>query len=65
MSTHKPTSIDEEDPVVRMIKNTGCLEQHYKVQECFFDKQDWRKCQQEVKDFKDCMRKSAIKKKGS
>jgi len=45
---------DEVDPVDEMIKRTGCTEQHNAVQDCIFDHKDWRKCQAEVKNFKDC-----------
>ncbi|ESO02752.1 hypothetical protein HELRODRAFT_128607, partial [Helobdella robusta] len=46
---------DVVDPVIRMVEKTGCLERHYRVQECISEKQDWRQCQDEVKDFKKCM----------
>lgn len=46
---------DEVDPVDEMIKKTGCTEQHNAVQDCIFDSKDWRKCQTEVKKFKECM----------
>ncbi|KAK9702409.1 Peptidyl-tRNA hydrolase PTH2 [Popillia japonica] len=43
------------DPVEEMLKKTGCIELHYKVQECMAEAQDWRKCQEHVGDFKKCM----------
>ncbi|XP_076876538.1 cytochrome c oxidase assembly factor 4 homolog, mitochondrial [Brachyhypopomus gauderio] len=46
---------DESDPVDQMISRTGCAELHYAVQECMMEHQDWRKCQAQVKDFKECM----------
>ncbi|KAI1295330.1 Cytochrome c oxidase assembly factor 4 -like protein, mitochondrial [Halotydeus destructor] len=52
---------DEEDPVERMLKQTGCYDQHYAVQECMFENRDWRKCQDHVKTFKECMAKSQEK----
>lgn len=48
----------EEDPEVLMIKRTGCLEQHYDVLDCMFEKKDWRKCQDILHTFKNCMNKS-------
>ena len=45
---------DELDPIEQMMKRTGCLELHYKVQECIAETKDWRKCQKEVNDFKKC-----------
>ncbi|CAG9133016.1 unnamed protein product [Plutella xylostella] len=54
----------EEDPVENMLKKTGCIELHYKVQECIAMTQDWRKCQSAVNDFRECMDKHQ-KKKGN
>ncbi|XP_011693217.1 PREDICTED: cytochrome c oxidase assembly factor 4 homolog, mitochondrial isoform X2 [Wasmannia auropunctata] len=51
------TDKEVEDPVERMLKKTGCMELHYQVQECIAEHQDWRKCQNEVKKFKECMAK--------
>ncbi|XP_055686716.1 cytochrome c oxidase assembly factor 4 homolog, mitochondrial [Lutzomyia longipalpis] len=48
---------NEEDPVEVMLKKTGCIELHYKVQECIAEKQDWRQCQDCVQEFKACMSK--------
>ncbi|KAH0625277.1 hypothetical protein JD844_033734 [Phrynosoma platyrhinos] len=50
------TEEEEEDPFDRMIARTGCASFHYAVQECMAEHQDWRKCQQQVQGFKDCMR---------
>ncbi|CAH2268833.1 jg22206 [Pararge aegeria aegeria] len=47
----------EEDRVESMLKKAGCLELHYKVQECINTTKDWRKCQGAVNDFKDCITK--------
>ena len=49
---------EEEDMVDVMIKKTGCTEQNYAVQDCMFENRDWRKCQKEVKAFRECMMKS-------
>ncbi|KAJ8919984.1 hypothetical protein NQ315_006514 [Exocentrus adspersus] len=43
------------DPVEEMLKKTGCVDLHYKVQECIAETKDWRKCQEPVADFKECM----------
>ncbi|XP_026318502.1 cytochrome c oxidase assembly factor 4 homolog, mitochondrial [Hyposmocoma kahamanoa] len=48
---------NDDDPVESMLKKAGCLELHYKVQECIATTKDWRKCQSEVNDFKDCITK--------
>ncbi|GAU93838.1 hypothetical protein RvY_05712 [Ramazzottius varieornatus] len=46
---------DEEDPVAKAIQKTGCLDIHHALQECMAEKQDWRKCQDLVQQFKECM----------
>lgn len=43
------------DPVEQMLKRTGCIELHYRVQECIAETGDWRQCQETVKEFKLCM----------
>ncbi|XP_046975486.1 cytochrome c oxidase assembly factor 4 homolog, mitochondrial [Vanessa cardui] len=45
----------DDDPVESMLKKAGCLDLHYKVQECINTTKDWRKCQTEVNDFKICI----------
>lgn len=45
----------DQDPVELMLKKTGCIELHYKVQECIAETGDWRQCQHKVKEFKTCM----------
>ncbi len=47
---------EEEDPVVVQLTKLGCLEAHYKVQDCYFESKDWRKCTTEVKQFQECMK---------
>lgn len=51
----KTNSEEPEDPVESMLKKTGCIELHYKVQECIAETQDWRKCKNVVDNFKVCM----------
>ncbi|XP_028162330.1 cytochrome c oxidase assembly factor 4 homolog, mitochondrial isoform X2 [Ostrinia furnacalis] len=48
---------DDDDPVENMLKKTGCIELHYKVQECIATTKDWRKCQTEVNEFRSCISK--------
>lgn len=48
---------DHVDPVEMMLKRTGCIDLHHKVQECMAETKDWRKCQDIVKEFKHCMQK--------
>nr|XP_033804684.1 cytochrome c oxidase assembly factor 4 homolog, mitochondrial isoform X2 [Geotrypetes seraphini]XP_033804686.1 cytochrome c oxidase assembly factor 4 homolog, mitochondrial isoform X2 [Geotrypetes seraphini]XP_033804687.1 cytochrome c oxidase assembly factor 4 homolog, mitochondrial isoform X2 [Geotrypetes seraphini] len=46
---------EEEDPLDQMIFRSGCAAFHYALQECMSEQRDWRKCQQQVQLFKDCM----------
>ncbi|VDL18439.1 unnamed protein product [Hymenolepis diminuta] len=48
---------EEEDLVIALIKRTGCLDQHNAIMECMYNYKDWRKCQNEVKLFRQCMSK--------
>jgi cytochrome c oxidase assembly factor 4 len=49
---------EEEDPIIAKLNKVGCLEAHYKVQDCYFDTKDWRKCVNEVNAFKDCLKEA-------
>ena len=40
---------EDDDPVDKMLKKAGCLEHHYKVQECMVEYKDWRQCKTVVK----------------
>ncbi|KAK8785082.1 hypothetical protein V5799_008556 [Amblyomma americanum] len=58
----RPSSEDSAvDPVEEMLKKTGCIELHYAVQECMAEHRDWRKCQDEVRNFQSCMERNAKK----
>ncbi|VDK61275.1 unnamed protein product [Anisakis simplex] len=48
---------DEEDRVEIAIKKSGCWDHHIACVECMSDKEDWRKCQEPLKAFKECMQK--------
>ena len=50
-----PDPSEEEDPIIEKLSKVGCLEAHYKVQDCYFDSKDWRKCVTEVKEFQACL----------
>jgi len=58
----KEEKLEEEvDLVDKLLQKSGCEEQHYKVQECMVEFQDWRKCQGVLKEFQSCMTKSQQK----
>jgi len=48
---------EEEDLVDKLINKSGCANEHYLVQECMVENQDWRKCQQVLKNFQSCLKK--------
>ena len=49
---HTEEEIDQFEVVV---DRSGCREQHESLQICFVDSKDWRKCENEMKLFKECM----------
>ena len=49
---------EEEDLVDQLLKKSGCTAEHYSVQECMVEHQDWRKCQKVLKDLQVCMSQS-------
>lgn len=49
---------DDEDLLDELLNKTNCAHLHYKVQDCIATTKDWRKCQAEVKEFKNCIEKN-------
>jgi len=45
---------DDEDDYNRRINKTGCGELNTKVLLCYADTRDWRKCQNELRIFREC-----------
>ena len=41
-------SLDEENQVTKMVRQTGCYDFHMAVENCMGEFQDWRKCQKQV-----------------
>jgi len=58
----KPVA-DEEDLVDKLLRQTGCSDQNFAVQECMFEHRDWRKCQDSVRAMKECMAAYEARKK--
>ena len=48
---------EEEDPYITRIRKTGCFKQHEALQDCYYDKKDWRACKEEMLQFKQCFSK--------
>lgn len=60
MDPHKrdpeSTRLEEiDDPVTKLLKESGCLRVNTELQECMFQHKDWRKCQSLVQALKECM----------
>ena len=45
----------EHDRVTVMREKAGCLEHHYKVQDCMVQNKDWRRCQEDLKELQSCI----------
>ena len=45
---------EEDDPYNARIERTGCAQENEDLQICFYDKKDWRLCQEEMKRFRQC-----------
>ena len=48
-------SEEEKDVYETLIENSGCSRFHFALQDCYFEHNDWRKCQKEMAEFKQCM----------
>jgi len=48
---------DEPDDWDKRIIQTGCAPENLKLTDCYWDKKDWRQCQEEMKIFQDCWKK--------
>jgi cytochrome c oxidase assembly factor 4 len=45
---------EEEDEYYARIRRTGCFLYHEKMQDCYYEKKDWRQCKEEMKLFRQC-----------
>uniref|UniRef100_A0A1I7ZVA7 CHCH domain-containing protein n=1 Tax=Steinernema glaseri TaxID=37863 RepID=A0A1I7ZVA7_9BILA len=48
----------EEDRVEKLIRSSGCWDNHLSVVDCMSEQKDWRKCQEVLSSFRDCMTKN-------
>ncbi|KAI9758882.1 MAG: hypothetical protein M4579_002766 [Chaenotheca gracillima] len=46
--TKDPIEDDEPDDWDKRIFSTGCAEENTKMNDCYFEKKDWRACKREV-----------------
>ena len=65
MSHHKEKleqqSEEEKDLYETLVENSGCSKYHFALQDCYFEHNDWRKCQKEMTEFRQCMSKQTQK----
>ncbi|KAI8926892.1 hypothetical protein BC831DRAFT_454816 [Entophlyctis helioformis] len=54
-----PAADDDEDPYITRIKRSGCFPEHERLQDCYYDKHDWRKCRDEMALFRACFARQA------
>lgn len=45
---------DEPDDWDKRIFSTGCAAENTKMNDCYFEKKDWRLCRKELESFKRC-----------
>ena len=65
MATHDQIEKDvdeEEDLYETLLEKSGCAKLHYALQDCYFEHNDWRKCQKEMQEFKKCVEQKAAQK---
>ncbi|KAH9810060.1 CHCH domain [Teratosphaeria destructans] len=48
---------DGPDDWDRRIFSTGCADEHATLNNCFFEKKDWRGCKNEMDAFKQCWKR--------
>jgi cytochrome c oxidase assembly factor 4 len=56
-SPQQNTPDDEEDPYITRIKKSGCFKEHEALQDCYYEKKDWRSCREEMIAFRACFAK--------
>ncbi|KAI2030750.1 hypothetical protein LOY94_002110 [Ophidiomyces ophidiicola] len=48
---------DEPDDWDKRIFSTGCAAEQTKMNDCYYDKRDWRKCSKEMEAFRECWKR--------
>ncbi|KFY55147.1 hypothetical protein V496_07096 [Pseudogymnoascus sp. VKM F-4515 (FW-2607)] len=56
---------DEPDEWDKRIFSTGCAAENTKMNDCFYEKKDWRQCKEELENFKLCWKKQSNDKRTS
>ncbi|KAF2771175.1 hypothetical protein EJ03DRAFT_372917 [Teratosphaeria nubilosa] len=50
---------DEPDDWDKRIFSTGCADENATLNNCFFEKKDWRACKNEMEAFKQCWKRQS------
>ncbi|KAF2147817.1 hypothetical protein K461DRAFT_283411 [Myriangium duriaei CBS 260.36] len=48
---------DEPDEWDKRIFSTGCADENTRLNDCFYEKKDWRACKSEMEAFKQCWKR--------
>ncbi|EHY59009.1 hypothetical protein HRR81_005932 [Exophiala dermatitidis] len=48
---------DELDEWDQRIFSTGCAEEQLRMNDCYYDKKDWRACKNEMEAFRQCWKR--------
>jgi len=48
-------TLDDDHPEKKVVEKSGCAKHHYNLRQCVATYGDWVKCQDLVKNFKDCI----------
>ncbi|KIW19569.1 hypothetical protein PV08_00142 [Exophiala spinifera] len=48
---------DELDEWDQRIFSTGCAEEQLRMNDCYYDKKDWRLCRNEMEAFRQCWKR--------
>ena len=56
---------EEEDFFNVTIQRSGCGREHHALQDCYWERGDWRKCTNEMTQFRQCMDRQRKEKSNS
>ncbi|KAL2218098.1 hypothetical protein M432DRAFT_657236 [Thermoascus aurantiacus ATCC 26904] len=48
---------DEPDEWDKRIFSTGCAAEQLKMNDCYYEKRDWRACKKEMEAFRECWKR--------
>ncbi|KAL2312845.1 Respiratory chain complex assembly protein [Schizosaccharomyces pombe] len=48
---------EEKDVWDTALEKGGCVEEHLRLNDCYWDTHDWRKCTEQMEEFRKCWEK--------